>query len=114
MLVCAKLVCFHVCLEIVCIFQNVQSDLRCCNAGMSFAYQLLYLLDATGFYSLGLHALGIHVCRATGQELVLDLNRIENLHLCFYQWYSLYINAEIQIFKYSACSYFIVLKKLNK
>jgi peroxin-12 len=43
------------------------------------------LLDATGFYSLGLHALGIHVCRATGQELVLDLNRIENLHLYFYQ-----------------------------
>lgn len=43
-----------------------------CNfpAGLSFAYQLLYLLDATGFYSLGLHALGIHVCRATGQELV--------------------------------------------
>ncbi|RVW60636.1 Peroxisome biogenesis protein 12 [Vitis vinifera] len=41
-----------------------------CCAGLSFAYQLLYLLDATGFYSLGLHALGIHVCRATGQELV--------------------------------------------
>ncbi|KAI8007649.1 Peroxisome biogenesis protein 12 [Camellia lanceoleosa] len=39
------------------------------NEGLSFAYQLLYLLDATGFYSLGLHALGIHVCRATGQEL---------------------------------------------
>lgn len=31
---------------------------------------MLYLLDATGFYSLGLHALGIQVCRATGQELV--------------------------------------------
>lgn len=39
-------------------------------AGLSFAYQLLYLLDATGFYSPDLHALGIHVCRATGQELV--------------------------------------------
>lgn len=39
-------------------------------AGLSFAYQILYLLDATGFYSLGLHALGIQVCRATGQELV--------------------------------------------
>ena len=77
--------CLQVWLEIVCVCQNVQSDLKCCNAGMSFAYQLLYLLDATGFYSLGLHALGIHVCRATGQELVLDLNRIENLHLYFYQ-----------------------------
>jgi|APAra0007618257_1042622.scaffolds.fasta_scaffold01723_7 hypothetical protein len=39
--------------------------------GLSFTYQLLYLLDATGFYSLGLQALGIQVCRATGQELVL-------------------------------------------
>ena len=40
------------------------------HTGLAFAYQLLYLLDATGFYSLGLHVLGIHVCRATGQELV--------------------------------------------
>jgi len=38
--------------------------------GFQFAYQMLYLLDATGYYSLALHALGIHVCRATGQELV--------------------------------------------
>ncbi|KAF2559593.1 hypothetical protein F2Q68_00018317 [Brassica cretica] len=38
--------------------------------GLSFTYQLLYLLDATGFYSLGLQALGVQVCRATGQELV--------------------------------------------
>lgn len=46
------------------------------NAGLSFTYQLLYLLDATGFYSVGLHALGIHVCRATGQELVKYLAHI--------------------------------------
>lgn len=45
------------------------------NAGLSFAYQLLYLLDATGYYSLALHVLGIHVCRATGQELV-DIKHI--------------------------------------
>ncbi|CDY42925.1 BnaC05g47260D [Brassica napus] len=38
--------------------------------GLSFTYQLLYLLDATGFYSLVLQALGIQVCRATGQELM--------------------------------------------
>ncbi|KAF2287583.1 hypothetical protein GH714_001399 [Hevea brasiliensis] len=44
--------------------------LHATSEGLSFTYQLLYLLDATGFYSLGLHALGIHVCRATGQELV--------------------------------------------
>ncbi|KAJ6290229.1 hypothetical protein OIU78_026029 [Salix suchowensis] len=46
---------------------------------MSFAYQLLYLLDATGFYSLGLHALGIHVCRATGQELMDTSSRISKI-----------------------------------
>ncbi|CAM8936141.1 unnamed protein product [Rhodiola kirilowii] len=46
----------------------------------SFAYQLLYLLDATGFYSLGLlHALGIHVCRATGQELMDTSSRISKI-----------------------------------
>ncbi|CAA0808202.1 Peroxisome biogenesis protein 12 [Striga hermonthica] len=47
--------------------------------GLSFAYQLLYLLDATGFYSLGLHALGIHVCRATGQELMDTSSRISKI-----------------------------------
>ncbi|XP_024025193.1 peroxisome biogenesis protein 12 [Morus notabilis] len=47
--------------------------------GLSFAYQLLYLLDATGFYSLELHALGIHVCRATGQELMDTSSRISKI-----------------------------------
>ncbi|KAL5541807.1 hypothetical protein UlMin_009517 [Ulmus minor] len=47
--------------------------------GLSFAYQLLYLLDASGFYSLGLHALGIHVCRATGQELMDTSSRISKI-----------------------------------
>jgi hypothetical protein len=45
-------------------------DILYCFVGLSFAYQLLYLLDATAFYSPALHVLGIHVCRATGQELV--------------------------------------------
>ncbi|KAL0403533.1 UNVERIFIED_CONTAM: Peroxisome biogenesis protein 12 [Sesamum radiatum] len=49
------------------------------NEGLSFAYQLCYLLDATGFYSLGLHALGIHVCRATGQELMDTSSRISKI-----------------------------------
>ncbi|XP_047316238.1 peroxisome biogenesis protein 12 [Impatiens glandulifera] len=49
------------------------------NEGLSFAYQLLYLLDATGFYSLGLHMLGIHVCRATGQELMDTSSRISKV-----------------------------------
>ncbi|KAK2638018.1 hypothetical protein Ddye_025813 [Dipteronia dyeriana] len=47
--------------------------------GFSFSYQLLYLLDATGFYSLGLHALGVHVCRATGQELMDNSSRISKI-----------------------------------
>ncbi|CAI9773111.1 unnamed protein product [Fraxinus pennsylvanica] len=49
------------------------------NEGLSFAYQLLYLLDATGFYCVGLHALGIHVCRATGQELMDTSSRISKI-----------------------------------
>ncbi|GAB4855344.1 ubiquitin-protein ligase peroxin 12 [Ancistrocladus abbreviatus] len=47
--------------------------------GLAFAYQLLYLLDATGFYSFGLHVLGIHVCRATGQELMDASSRISRI-----------------------------------
>ncbi|KAI4378992.1 hypothetical protein MLD38_016402 [Melastoma candidum] len=47
--------------------------------GLSFAYQLLYLLDATGFYSLGLHVLGIQVRRATGQELMDTSSRISKI-----------------------------------
>ncbi|KAK9919435.1 hypothetical protein M0R45_028027 [Rubus argutus] len=50
--------------------------LHASSEGFSFAYQMLYLLDATGFYSLGLHALGIQVCRATGQELMDTSSRI--------------------------------------
>ncbi|CAN6323789.1 unnamed protein product [Urochloa humidicola] len=42
------------------------------NEGFSFAYQLLYLLDATAFYGPALHVLGLHVCRATGQELMME------------------------------------------
>jgi len=42
---------------------------------------MLYLLDATGYYSLALHALGIHVCRATGQELVDSYELGYYLHL---------------------------------
>lgn len=49
------------------------------NEGLAFAYQLLYLLDATGFYSPALHALGIHVCRATGQELMDTSSRISKI-----------------------------------
>ncbi|KAL2526137.1 Peroxisome biogenesis protein 12 [Abeliophyllum distichum] len=49
------------------------------NEGLSFAYQLLYLLDATGFYCVGLHALGVHVCRATGQELMDTSSRISKI-----------------------------------
>ncbi|MED6131130.1 ubiquitin-protein ligase peroxin 12, variant 2 [Stylosanthes scabra] len=47
--------------------------------GLQFAYQLLYLLDATGYYSLALHALGIQVCRATGQEMMDTSSRISKI-----------------------------------
>ncbi|XP_050221718.1 peroxisome biogenesis protein 12 [Mercurialis annua] len=53
--------------------------LHATSEGLSFTYQLLYLLDATGFYSFGLHALGIHVCRATGQELMDTSSRISKI-----------------------------------
>uniref|UniRef100_A0ACD5U6U5 Uncharacterized protein n=1 Tax=Avena sativa TaxID=4498 RepID=A0ACD5U6U5_AVESA len=49
------------------------------NEGLSFAYQLLYLLDATAFYSPGLHVLGLHICRATGQELMDSSSRISRI-----------------------------------
>ncbi|KAJ8616223.1 hypothetical protein MRB53_035595 [Persea americana] len=49
------------------------------NEGLSFAYQLLYLLDATGFYTPALHVLGVHVCRATGQELMDTSSRISRI-----------------------------------
>ncbi|KAE8720979.1 Peroxisome bioproteinsis protein 12 [Hibiscus syriacus] len=59
--------------------KNIQKIIGLCypwihatTEGLAFTYQLLYLLDATGFYSVGLHALGIHVCRATGQELAVQ------------------------------------------
>ncbi|GAU12086.1 hypothetical protein TSUD_00520 [Trifolium subterraneum] len=47
--------------------------------GFQFAYQMLYLLDATGYYSLALHALAINVCRATGQELMDASSRISKI-----------------------------------
>ncbi|WOL06161.1 hypothetical protein Cni_G14893 [Canna indica] len=49
------------------------------NEGLSFAYQLLYLLDATGYYSPGLNVLGVQVCRATGQELMDSSSRISKI-----------------------------------
>ncbi|KAF3604809.1 hypothetical protein DY000_02051498 [Brassica cretica] len=48
-------------------------------AGLSFTYQVLYLLDATGFYSLVLQALRIQVCRATGEELMDTSSRISKI-----------------------------------
>ncbi|XP_038977307.1 peroxisome biogenesis protein 12-like [Phoenix dactylifera] len=66
--------------------KRIMEIIACCypwihatNEGLSFAYQLLYLLDATGFYSPDLHALGIHVCRATGQELMDSSSRISRI-----------------------------------
>ncbi|KAJ3682392.1 hypothetical protein LUZ60_014965 [Juncus effusus] len=49
------------------------------NEGLTFAYQLLYLLDATGFYTPALHALGIQVCRATVQETMDSSSKISRI-----------------------------------
>jgi peroxin-12 len=45
--------------------------------GASFAYQLLYLLDATRFYTPALHYMGLQVRRATGQELMDSAKVVE-------------------------------------
>ncbi|KAH0927898.1 hypothetical protein HID58_020154 [Brassica napus] len=68
---------FEVC-SCLSFIPGVISTVLCC-AGLSFTYQLLYLLDATGFYSLGLQALGVQVCRATGQELMDTSSRISKI-----------------------------------
>ncbi|KAE8684218.1 Peroxisome bioproteinsis protein 12 [Hibiscus syriacus] len=66
--------------------KNIQKIMGLCypwihatTEGLTFTYQLLFLLDATGFYSVGLHVLGIHVCRATGQELMNTSSRISKI-----------------------------------
>ncbi|OMO84467.1 hypothetical protein CCACVL1_10810 [Corchorus capsularis] len=68
------------------VVKNIQKIIGACYPwvhataeGLTFTYQLLYLLDATGFYNVGLHALGIHVCRATGQELMDTSSRISKI-----------------------------------
>ncbi|ONK78260.1 uncharacterized protein A4U43_C02F16350 [Asparagus officinalis] len=53
-------------------FKKAPKSSLSCIIGLSSAYQLLYLLDATGFNTPGLHVLGVYVCRATGQELVIE------------------------------------------
>ncbi|KAF6156255.1 hypothetical protein GIB67_030258 [Kingdonia uniflora] len=72
--------------RLTCIRKKIEAVIGSCypwihagTEGLSFGYQLLYLLDATGFYSPGLHALGIHVCRATGQELMDTSSRISRI-----------------------------------
>ncbi|KAJ6851970.1 peroxisome biogenesis protein 12 [Iris pallida] len=65
--------------KIVAIIGACYPWIHATNEGLSFAYQLLYLLDATGFYTPGLHILGVHVCRATGQELMDSSSRISRI-----------------------------------
>ncbi|EFJ38878.1 hypothetical protein SELMODRAFT_437729 [Selaginella moellendorffii] len=45
--------------------------------GLSFAYQLLYLLEATRFYSPALYLTGVYVRRASGQELLDGTKHIQ-------------------------------------
>ncbi|ONK57334.1 uncharacterized protein A4U43_C10F19010 [Asparagus officinalis] len=69
----------HIKKKIVAIIGACYPWIHATNEGLSFAYQLLYLLDATGFYTPGLHVLGVHVCRATGQELMDTSSRISRI-----------------------------------
>ncbi|ONK56659.1 uncharacterized protein A4U43_C10F11320 [Asparagus officinalis] len=39
---------------------------------LEFMFVVQHLLDATGFNTPGLHVLGVYVCRAIGQELVIE------------------------------------------
>ncbi|KAK9810536.1 hypothetical protein WJX72_012327 [[Myrmecia] bisecta] len=52
------------------IFLRVYPWAHAAQEGLRFAYQLLYLLDSTPYYSPLLHLLGQQVVRVSGQELV--------------------------------------------
>ncbi|XP_039133190.1 peroxisome biogenesis protein 12 [Dioscorea cayenensis subsp. rotundata] len=65
--------------KIMAVIGACYPSIHATNEGLSFAYQLLYLLDATRFYSPSLHALGVQVSRATGQELMDAASRISRI-----------------------------------
>ncbi|CAM6092311.1 unnamed protein product [Calypogeia fissa] len=57
------------------LFLTMYPWLHASNEGLSFAYQLFYLLDSSKYFSPALHILRIQVCRASGQELI-DASRV--------------------------------------
>eukprot|EP00249_Psilotum_nudum_P001875 c14616_g1_i1 orf=248-1411(+) len=56
----------------ICLYPCIHAT----HEGLSFAYQLLYLLDAVGFYTPALHIMRIHVCRTSGQEVMDAMSRL--------------------------------------
>ena len=52
------------------LFLKVYPWIHASHEGLRFAYQLLYLLENTAFYSPVLHLLGQRVVRVTAQEMV--------------------------------------------
>lgn len=54
-------------------FLRVYTLLHMLSEGLSFSYQLAYLLQASPYFSPSLHLLGQHVVRASGQQLVRHL-----------------------------------------
>eukprot|EP01018_Ginkgo_biloba_P021344 Gb_06722 [translate_table: standard] len=52
------------------IMYDIWSHIKIHAAESKYMLVLLYLLDATGFYTPALHIMRLHVCRATGQELM--------------------------------------------
>lgn len=61
-------------------FLTVYPWVHAVHEGARFAYQLLYLLDATPYYSPSLHLLRLAVVRVTGQELVRSARSYVWLH----------------------------------
>ena len=52
------------------VFLQLYPFLHMLSEGLSFSYQLAYLLQASPYFSPSLHLLGQHVVRASGQQLV--------------------------------------------
>ena len=61
--------------------------------GLTFCYQMLYLVDRSPYYSPMLHLLRQHIVRVSGQELVCTLHLFSVLHNpLFCNWYAVGIS----------------------
>ena len=74
-------------------FMRLYPWLHMLQEGLSFSYQLAYLLQASPYFSPTLHVLRQHVERASGQQLVSFFASSAHHHNsqhfqsgCWYQW----------------------------